>query len=99
MIRRNSFYYEGKPLWIGATVVGIIGVAAAFTAWRLVRRNAAANGITVMPKWFIQLFGVLMLLGLCVAAYQSASTLFAFEGVCISLAMIFVGRQIAKRQR
>ena len=49
MIRRHSFDYGGKPLWMGAAVVGVIGFAAGFIAWRLVRRQAAANGITVMP--------------------------------------------------
>lgn len=99
MIRRHSFDYEGKPLWMGGAVVGVIGIAAGFIAWRLVRRQAAANGVTVMPTWFIQLFGVLLLSGLCFVAYHQDSTLFLFEGVFICLAMIFVGRRIARRQR
>jgi len=99
MIRRHSLDYEGKPLWMGATVVGVIGVAAAFIAWRLVRRHAAANGVTVMPTWFIQLFGVFLLSGLCFVAYHGGSILFMVEGVFICLAMICVGRRIAKRQR
>lgn len=51
MIRRGSLNYEGKPLWVGAAVVGVIGIAAADIAWRPVRRHAAANGVTVMPTW------------------------------------------------
>ncbi|GEM_PF-2262073 len=35
MIRRHSFDYQGKPLWIGAAAIGGIGGAAAFIAWRL----------------------------------------------------------------
>ncbi len=99
MIRRHSFEYEGKPLWMGAAVVGGVGVAAAFIAWRLLRRRAAANGVTVMPTWFIQLFGLLLLVGLCFVAYHRGSVLFMFEGVFICLAMIFVGRLIARRRR
>ncbi len=97
MIRRDSLDYEGKPLWIGAAVVGLIGAAAAFIAWRLVRRHAASNGITVMPTWFIQLFGVVLLLGLCFVAYHRGSALFVVEGVFICLAMIFVSRHIVSR--
>ena len=99
MIRRQSFEYEGKPLWIGGLVIGFIGLAAAFIAWRLVRRDAAANGITVMPVWFIQLFGILFLVGLCFASFYRGTTVFMVQGVIISLAMIFIGRQIARKRR
>jgi hypothetical protein len=98
MIRRHSLDYEGKPLWMGAAAVGVIGVAGAFIAWRLVRRHAAANGVTAMPTWFIRLFGVLLLSGLCFVAYHRGSTLFMVEGVFVCLAMLFVGHLIAKRQ-
>src|SRR5438045_4215885 len=81
MIRRHSLDYAGKPLWMGAAGIGVIGVAAAFIAWRLVRRLAAANGVTLMPTWFIQLFGVLLLVGLCFVAYHRGSVLFMVEGV------------------
>jgi hypothetical protein len=99
MIRRHSLHYEGKPLWIGAAVVGLIGVAAAFIAWRLVRGHAAANGITVLPTWFIQCFGVLWLTGLCGVAYYRDTPMFLFEVLFVCLAMIFIGRYIAKKQR
>ncbi len=99
MIRRRSFDYEGKPLWIGAAVVGGIGFAAAYIAWRLFRKQPAANGVTIIPTWFIRLFGVLLLSGLCFVAYYRDSALFLFEGVFVCLAMIFVGRNIAKRKR
>jgi len=98
MFRRHSFEYEGKPLWMGAAVVGVIGIAAGSIAWRLVRRQVAANGVTVMPTWFIELFGVLLLGGLCLVAYHRDSMLFLYEGVSICLAMIFVGRNIARRR-
>src|SRR5437016_2674852 len=94
MIRRHSLRYEGKPLWVGAAIVGFIGIAAAFIAWRLIRRHAAANGVTVMPTWFIQLFGVFVLGGLCFVAYHQGSLLFMTEGVFICSAMILVGRHI-----
>ena len=96
MIRRHSLDYEGKPLWVGAAIVGFIGIASAFIAWRLIRRHAAANGVTVMPTWFIQLFGVFVLGGLCFVAYHQGSLLFMTEGVFICSAMILVGRHIER---
>jgi hypothetical protein len=99
MIRRHIFTYDGKPLWIGAAIIGALGIAAGFIAWRLVRRQAAANGVTVLPTWFIQLFGIFFLIGLCFVAYDRHSVLPVFEGVFICFAMIFVGRHIAKKQK
>jgi len=97
MIRRRSFNYEGKPLWLGA--VALIGLAASFIALRLYHQLAAANGRTVLPPWFISLFGVLFLTGLGCVAYDRRSVLFLIDGVPACLTMIFVGRHIRKRQR
>jgi integral membrane sensor domain MASE1 len=99
MIRRHSFEYDGKPLWLGAVVIGVIGAAAAFIAWRLRRRHPAANGATVLPAWFIQLFGVLFLVGQGFAAYHRGGTVFMAEGIVVALAMIFIGWRIEKGQR
>jgi H+/Cl- antiporter ClcA len=99
MIRQRSFDYQGKPLWIGAAIVGLIGVAAGFIAWRLLRGHAAGNGVTVLPASFIQLFGVLLLVGLCFVADDTISVLVMVLFVFVCLEMIFVGKRIAKRQR
>lgn len=83
---------------MGAGIVALIGLAAAFVAWRLARRAVAANGVTVMPTLFIQVFGIFMLIGQCFVAYHKGDKVFMVEGVSIYLAMIFVGRNIAKRK-
>lgn len=98
MLSQNSFYYEGKPVWIGALVLTGIGVAAGFIAWRVLRSRTAANGVTVLPVWFIQLFGVIFLVGLILVAYHRGSVVFAIEGVIVAFAMIFVGRYIAQKR-
>jgi hypothetical protein len=99
MIQRGSINYQGKPLWMSVLVLGLLGGAAAFIAWRLVRRHASANGITILPVRFIQLSGILLLTGLCFVAWYRGSVIFMFEAVPIFVAMIFVGTHIAKKQR
>jgi hypothetical protein len=42
---------------------------------------------------------VFLLGGLCFVAYHRGSLLFMGEGVFVCLAMIFIGRRIAKKQR
>lgn len=80
-------------------MVGILGIAAAFIAWRLIRHGPTANNITLMPVWFIQYFGLLLLLGLAFFTYEKGITLLALETAFIGLAMIFVGRNIARKRR
>lgn len=99
MIQRNNFHYQGKPLWIGVATISVVGIFTAFIAWRLVCRYTAANGITILPTWFIQLCGVLFLISQCFIAYHKGNVLFLIEGVSICLAMILVGRYIAKKQK
>ena len=99
MIQRNNFHYQGKPLWIGVASISVVGIFCAFIAWRLICRHTAANGITVLPTWFIQLFGVLLLIGLCFASYLNGNVLFLVEGISLCMAMILVSRHIANKQK
>ena len=99
MMRRQSLTYDDKPLWLALVLVGAVGVASAFIAWRLVGRRASANGVTDIPVWFIQLFGVLLLLGFCFVAYHRGTSVFMVEGAMVCLAMIFLSRRIATRRR
>ena len=77
--------------------MGVLGFFASYLAWRLWRGSLSANSVTIMPAWFIQVFGVFFLAGLAFAAY-SGSKLFLIEGAFVALAMIFVGRHIAKKK-
>ena len=99
MLRRHSFEHDSKPLWMAAVVVIVLGLGAGFISWRLIRRATAENGITTMPLWFIQIFGVLLLLGLSFVAINRGDMLFLYEGASVCLAMIFISRHIARKQR
>ncbi len=83
---------------MGVIVLAMIGFATAYISWRLLRHHASANGVTVMPTWFIQLFGILFFVGLCLVAYQRRSAVLVLDGLFVALAMIFVGRNVAKRK-
>ncbi len=98
MIREWQFTFQGKPLWIGAVITSIVGVASAFIALRLARRGTA-NGVTTLPAWFIQSFGVIFLVGAGFVAYDKKDLLFAVEGGSIGVAMILVNLGIARRQK
>jgi hypothetical protein len=99
MIRERSFTFNGKPLWIGALIIAAVGAAAAFIAVRLVRGEIAPNGVTTMPVWFIQVFGIFLLIGVAFVAYDKRSALYAIEGFFVCVAMILVGRNAARRNK
>jgi len=99
MIREWRFTFEGKPLWAGAIIISIVGIASAFIALRLARRGTPSNGVTTLPAWFIQSFGVLYFVGLGFVAYDKKDWLFALRGGSIGLAMILVSWNIARRKK
>ena len=68
-VRRNSLYYEGRPLWLGVAFIGLFGMAAAFISRRLASRHVAPNGVTLIPTWLIQVFGVILVPGMVIAFY------------------------------
>ncbi len=98
MIQKQVFSYEGKPLWIGGVVLSVLGLASGFCGWRLACRRASANGVTLLPTWFIQMFGMLFLIGQLVVVYAMGPAFLSIEGILVCLAMIFIGRRIARTQ-
>ncbi|HEY1598664.1 MAG TPA: hypothetical protein VGG64_03630 [Pirellulales bacterium] len=98
MVRQRSLYYEGRPLWLGVAFIGLFGMAAAFISWRLARRHVAHNGVTLIPTWLIQVFGIILVPGMFIAFHYTGFIFFLTSGAVICLAMIFVRRNIAKAQ-
>lgn len=70
MFREWRFTFDGKPLWIGAVIISMVGIASAFITLRLARRDSSSNDVTTLPVWFIQSFGVLYFIGLGFVAYD-----------------------------
>src|SRR5436305_12512505 len=84
MLRRGTFEQDGKPLWVGVVIVGILGLVTAYLSWRLARGRPSANGVTLLPTWFISAFGLLLLVGVVCASYGMRRPIFAFEGVFVA---------------
>ena len=86
---------------IGQLLVG--AVFATVSLWMLVRvlrRTRAPNGVTIMPIWFIELFGVLLFGGNVVFAIMERSPGLVLEALSVAGAMIFVRRKVrAKLQQ
>lgn len=79
-------------------IFGLLSFFSGYLAIRLWSGSLSANGISVMPTWFIQVFGIFMAIGLGFAAYQQNSVPM-LGGTSIVVAMIFFGSHVAKRKR
>jgi hypothetical protein len=78
------------------------GAFAGVSLWMLVRlltRTRARNGVTLMPIWFIELFGILLLGGVVAWAITLRSPLLFVESLSVTGAMLFVRRKVRARLR
>src|SRR5262245_18909361 len=71
---------------------GLLLFASGWMLLRLLRRTRSANGVTMMPAWFIQAFGVLLGGGVLFAAIVGRQWLFTVQGAGVIVSMIFVPR-------
>jgi hypothetical protein len=84
------------PLMGCALMFGFLSFASAWMLARLLRRSRSANQITMMPVWFIQLFGVLFGAGIVFMALAWDQPLFALEGLGLALSMIFLPKLLPR---
>lgn len=100
MLARQSIEIEGKPLWAGAIVVAMLTLAAAWLARRLSRNQLTANGVTLIPSWFIRLFAGLLLVGVCALAVHDNRPLLLVAmmlSIPAIVAMIYVPGKRSRR--
>jgi hypothetical protein len=83
---------------LALALLGLFAFLSGVVAWRLWRGTVSANGITLLPTWFIQVFGVLWLGGAAFVAYHKHTYWTLIEGVPFALAMIFFGRHVVRRK-
>lgn len=88
---------EGLPMSAFFGSLAIFALLSWASVWMLVRvlRDArAANARTTMPEWFIQVFGVLLVVGIIISALTARRLLLLAEGLGVALAMLGIRRLI-----
>lgn len=98
-VRSHIFASNELGLPIALAIIGVLTFFSIHIAWRLWRGSLSSNGVTLMPTWFIQAFGVFFLAGIAFVAYHNPTYPLLAEGVSVALAMVFFGRNLAKRKR
>lgn len=97
-VRHHEFSSHELGLPIALAIIGLLTFFCAHISWTLWRRSLSSNGITMMPTWFIQMFGVFFLVGIAFVAYHNPSYPLLAEGVSFAFAMVFFGRHAVKRK-
>lgn len=88
---------KGVPvgaLWGSLAVFAVLSGASVWMLIRMLRGVRAQNGRTVMPLWFIQGFGVLVICGVVFAAVKERNLLLLVEGLGVALAMLGIRRML-----
>ena len=81
-------------LWGSVAIFTPLSFASGWMLVRLLRNVRANNGRTMMPEWFIQGFGILLLASICVIAFTERSPLLLCETVGVAIAMIGIRRAL-----
>jgi hypothetical protein len=87
------------PLMGCALMFGFLSFASAWMLARLLQRSRSANQITMMPVWFIQLFGVFLGAGVVFTALVFDEIFFVVEGLGLALSMIFLPKLLPRSRR
>jgi hypothetical protein len=98
-VRRHELSKHELGLPIALAIVGLLTLFSTHISWKLWRGRVSPNGVTIMPTWFIQSFGLFYLAGILFVAYHRPTYPFLIEGVCVAYCMIHFGRHIAERKR
>ncbi len=93
-----GFKPEHIPFLLGAIALfGVLLVACAWMLARILKGAPSSSGLTVLPLWFIRVFGVLFIGCAVVAAWHGQlPLLLLLEVGSVGLAMIFVGRLVRR---
>lgn len=97
MIQRWEFVdREGRPVWVGVVICGLIAVACGWCCVRLWGYRPA-SGVTLLPIWMIELIGlVLMVSGLFFVFWQE-KLWWGLSSCGVALAMLTIRRTIRQR--
>lgn len=76
--------------FVGCLIFGLFTIICGWILVRMLRRQRASNGRTVIPEWFIQLFGTLFLICISTTAILSGRMWLFGEALGVAFAMIGV---------
>jgi hypothetical protein len=96
--QQHGFHRDALGFAAALLIMAFLGSYTSYLAWKLWHGSVSRNGVTTMPTWFIQIFGVWFLAGAIAVAAAGGSKEFLGETIAIGLAMLFVGRNISKRK-
>ncbi len=95
-IARRSLYYGGKPLWVCTLVFVYLTPASAWLTVRLWTGTPTDDRPTLMPLWFIELYGLLSCVGFVAIGITTSSPSFAVSGLGVPLAMLLIRRTVRR---
>jgi hypothetical protein len=87
---------QGRPVWLGFIVCGLLALSTGWMSVRLWKGNSP-NGVTVLPVWFIEVFGGLFLIATIFLGVKNNVLLGSLTGLSVALAMLLVRFGVRRR--
>lgn len=97
MISPGSILFNGKPIWIAELLMTWMAITSTIIAWRLRPGAPRLNGVTLIPLWVIQGWGLSILSSTIFLAFDVQSPAIYLAGVAAALPLIFVARFVEHR--
>lgn len=85
------------PLIGTGLIFGGLMLASVWMLLRMLRKGQSSNTITMMPVWFIQVFGLLFAAGIAFAAWKGGHKPFMAEAFLVALNMLFLPRLLRRK--
>jgi len=98
-VRHHQFSDHGLEVCWVLSFIGLLTFFSACISWRLWRGSLSSNGVTLMPTWFIQMFGVYVLIGIAYVAYYNPKYWVQAAGAFVAYGMFSFPRHLAGTRR
>jgi hypothetical protein len=80
-------------------VIAALGFFPGYASWSLWRGCVSSNGVALMPTWFIQAFGVFVLVGIIYTGYCNPRWWIVAVGIVVAYGVIYYPRSLAEARR
>jgi hypothetical protein len=98
-VRRQAASSNDPGFYSALALLATLAFFSGHASWRLWRGALSCNGVTLMPTWFVQAFGVLVLIGIAYTGYCNPRWWIFAVGAIIAYGVIRFPKSLAETRK